>query len=346
MTDAVDDAVEPTTVADAETKGDEGSQPESLAPAAAALQVTERILSAQEVDLPQTLLSLGGVIGDFYSRDGDCIEKDEVLAAFTQLGLRHSIYPALEKLILADAEAQEANAKRGATPSKKRGGTPSKRGGTASKNAKPAATNEPAPVQFSQAQFERLIVQALQAEVARFKQAAEDERKPATIIKDADVARLRELDPSEQIGYLAQLLNETDYQANLESGITVDFFVHHLFKCFEADIDDLRTAIFLTVMKQVLDAARETGWQSPAASFEHFKEFFIKYCDSGADGEYEPFSVEQARVLTAHVSETFFRFYTSFKFAFTHVRETEQVHEDVFVEEPLAPRPLSEATPC
>ena len=51
-----------------------------------------------------------------------------------------------------------------------------------------------------------------------------------------------------------------------------------------------------------------------------------------------------ARVLTKQVAETFFRFYSSSKFALTQTRENDDVADAVSVEEPLARRQLREST--
>lgn len=348
----------------------------------------QRVLATPPDALPEVLQSLGGVIADFFERDGDNIEKHEVLAALAQVGVAKDAYPALERAILAPSPAAEEAAEhsnkragaasRGSTPAaqkkkkggaQSRGGTPAKRGATpskkkqgsskgdkgkgkqgrstsssnGSKNGKAAEEDE---VVFSVHQFQRLVVLALQEALEGFRVAALREMRPATIISESDVAHLRALtSPWEQVEQLASQLGESDHRANLRSGITVDFFAHHLLKCFEAEVDDLRTALFLTVMRRVLDAADEAGWSSPEASFEDFKRCFVPYCEKGAGGEYDPFTVEQARTLTAHVAETFFRFFSSFKYAFTQDRDRDQVTDAVFVEEPLAPRPLGEATP-
>eukprot|EP00750_Incisomonas_marina_P015657 INCI18422.1.p1 GENE.INCI18422.1~~INCI18422.1.p1 ORF type:complete len:390 (-),score=84.77 INCI18422.1:57-1226(-) len=342
----------------------------------------QRVLAAPADVLPEVLQSLGGVIADFFERDGDNIEKHEVLAALAQVGVDKDAYPALERAVLAPppsagAAAAEQTDKRagggpsrGSTPAAKknkkggaqsRGGTPAKRGTTPAKkqstkgdkgkgkqgsSSSSGANGKTAEeVVFSVHQFQRLVVLALQEALEGFRVAAVREMRPDTIISEDDVAKLRALtSPWEQVDQLARLLGESDHRANLRSGITVDFFAHHLLKCFEAQVDDLRTALFLTVMRQVLDATDEAGWPSPEASFEDFKRCFVPFCEKGAGGEYDPFTVEQARTLTAHVAETFFRFFSSFKYAFTQDRDKDQVTDAVFVEEPLAPRPLGEAT--
>jgi hypothetical protein len=316
-----------------------------------------RIAAAAVEAVPEVLQGLGGVFADFYGRDGDNVEKHEILAALAQVGVPSTAYPALESVILARAAAEEdahgATSHKSGTPSKKSGApaTPAKKGATAKGHAAAAAASAAhagdaeAVVVFSRRQMEELVVLAVSGALEALKSAAMLEARPATIITEVQVAQLRAKESSwDVVEALAGMLGQTDHRADLRSGITVDFFAHHLLRCFEEQVDDLRTAIFLTVMREVLDAARRSGFPSPQETFEEFKRSFVRFCDHGAGGEYEPFTVEHARVLTTHVSETFFRFYSSFRLAFTRDRDGDDVADAVFVEEPLAPPPLREGT--
>lgn len=318
-------------------------------PNAARLKIVEAVLAIAdgdegELSVTESLIALGGPIAEFLQRDGNIIQKVEAVTALAQLDIPESEYDILKKDVVA---AAEAGSKRGSTPSKnKRGTTPAKKSSKKGKGKAKPATPRAEKVEdvVTKVQFEALLVAGLRKYLGDLQQAAVQERRPETIISAADVAKLRALgSPWKQIEQLAGMLGQGDHRANLRSGVEVDFFSHQLFRCFEADIDDLRTAIFLTIMARVLDGAREAGWPSAQDTFAAFRNHFVKYCATGAGGEYDPFTVAQAHTLTQHVSETFFRFYSSFKFTFMVKRDTDSVFEDVFVEEPLAARPLSEA---
>jgi hypothetical protein len=332
--------------------GEEGAASGEDRPKNALYEQARRIVAAAVEAVPEVLQGLGGVFADFYARDGDNVENHEILAALVQVGVPSTAYPALERVILARAAAadEESGASKSGTPSKK-GATSAKKGAAPAKGAAAAAhaasgdAAAEAAVVFSRRQMEELVVLAVSGALEALKSAAMLEARPATIITELQVAQLRAMESSwDVVEALAGMLGQTDHRADLRSGITVDFFAHHLLRCFEEQVDDLRTAIFLTVMREVLDAAQQSGFPSAQETFEEFKRCFVRFCDHGAGGEYEPFTVEHARVLTTHVSETFFRFYSSFRLAFTCGRDGDDVSDAVFVEEPLAPPPLREGT--
>jgi hypothetical protein len=312
-------------------------------PKQALLAKAQAILSASEEDLPALLERAGGAIGDVLSRGGDSVQKAEALVALGQVGVSPAAFASAERAVL-DAELAEGGGARVGTPSATTK-TPAKKKAPV-KSASPgsgAGGDEPV---YTKAQFQQIVVVGLRLSLPRLEADAAEERKPPTLVSEANVGRLRALpSPWQQIDLLAELLGETDHRADVRSGIVVDYFAHHLFKCLETPgVDDLRTAIFLTVMRRVLDDAIAAQWPSPQHSFSDFRAAFVRFCDVDDDLAYEPFTVEQARVLTHHVSATFFRFFSSFKFVFTRPRDREEVEDEVTAEEPLAARPLREAT--
>jgi len=159
-----------------------------------------------------------------------------------------------------------------------------------------------------------------------------------------------EKDLAARRGALAAMVNITDADHDFRSEVELDFHYCNLAHCQSLCLDALKTAVFLSIMAQVLGSMKRPSPTSPTQGepytcpdcFREYKRLVMLHAvDKPPAAAY--FVSSEVRLLTDFVNLTIMKHFHLYQYCFLFPREVETVRVDVTLEEPSAPPDLNEA---
>ncbi|CEM09086.1 unnamed protein product [Vitrella brassicaformis CCMP3155] len=160
-------------------------------------------------------------------------------------------------------------------------------------------------------------------------------------------------DVYEQKEQLTEMLGLTaaDVAKDSRAPVMVDFHHFHIGYCEELCLSAEKAAVFVAVMKKVLDAMQNPSQTSEYRggrltvdeAFKVFQESMLHHSLEAPPNSLGVFSVPEAKLLTKFATDTYFKHYKLYQYCLVYPRELEVVEMELEVEKPFPPPPLADA---